>query len=151
MLPVQSLIRPDIMPAVDLAEGSKDRTKPNASGHPAPALEAASAVFGTTNSKMVFSGAARSSSLALVSGPTALAPSGGGQMAAERTATPRLLPPKGGRRCPAPFGKTRRRLQVVEGSRLGPACSGGNSNLKPCDGFRRSRESTDDKSAADRG
>jgi len=69
-------------------------------------------------------------------------------MAAKRTATPRLLPPKGGRRCPAPFGKTRRRLQVVEGSRLGPACSGGNSNLKPCDGFRRSRESTDDKSAA---
>jgi len=30
MLPVQSLIRPDVMPAVDLAEGSKDRTKPNA-------------------------------------------------------------------------------------------------------------------------
>jgi len=62
------------MPAVDLAEGSKDRTKPNAVQTSGPALEAASAAFGTTNSKMLFTSAARSSSLFLVSGPTALAP-----------------------------------------------------------------------------
>src|ERR1700733_1875139 len=43
-------------------------------------------------------------------------PSGGGQMAAERTAhaTPFCLPRTGGRRCPAIFGRNRLKLQVVD-------------------------------------
>jgi two-component system OmpR family response regulator len=52
--------------------------------------------------------------ISLASGPTALAPSGGGTWSLSGRRTPRPLPPKGGRRCPALFGRNPWQLQVVD-------------------------------------
>jgi len=75
-------------PAVDLAEGSRVRTRPQATQTSRPAPDAASeAVKRRANSKTLFNGGTDLSSLCFCSsGPTALSPGGGVQMAAERTA-----------------------------------------------------------------
>ena len=75
-------------PAVDLTDESKVGTGPNPAQTSRPAWNAASAVLERhANSKTLFNGAAVASRLCFFGErPTALAPGGGVQMAAEQTA-----------------------------------------------------------------
>src|SRR5258708_6575733 len=87
----------------------------------------------------------------LASGPTALAPEAVGRWPPSGRRRHAFCPRKAGGAVRLPSGEANGSYGSLNGSGLGQACSRGNSNLKPCDGLRRNRESIDDKIVADRG